>query len=674
MPHEPTIFDLIAERSPISGQEPGIEHPAPEHASLTIAGVVAALARMDVATLIPIMHLPPGPRGTRLWVYDTEVFPNLILHVFTDGAEVHVFHHGQWPALRAFVSDPSKALVGFNNAAYDDVLLRFILDHPDQSNADGVSRLHTLSVQTITGDISRALRFGRVPWGLSIDLHQLLNGGASLKEWECRMGFGLVAESPVDFARPVALHDLAEVLRYCCNDVHATCELLRRNLDLITMRQRIHELYRLTSDQIFVSSEARIAESTMLELLRRDSAATIWSLRDGAKRNPDNAPQIWPFSSLIAARVRFTSAPFAAVFTALQSAVLTVDQDFSIRIAVPAIPDLVARVAGTAFQLGVGGIHSLDGPGTFHADAEFAIVDLDVVSYYPSLILNEGWYPRHLGSRFLIHLRAMRDQRVAAKQAGDKRTANALKIVINSVYGKLNDQFSGIRSIPDAFRVTINGQLMLLMLVERLAALGAVVLGANTDGVTIRMARTSLGDGLPQALRAWEHDTGLSLEEVRYRSFFRRDVNNYLAVGEDGSAKTKGVFGDGAKADGAIIRRAAIAYLIAGRDPADTIAAADRVEDFLFYQRCRRDALLFQDSNSLGRTVRWYCTYADPPIVRRALTSTGGGTTVNHGHHARLANDIRGLTVADLQGLDRSYYIAQARELIAAVGVDLLCW
>lgn len=646
MTDQPTIFDLI-----------GDPHQPPADIA----------AEQPQSPQIPQMALPPGPRGTRLWVYDTEVFPNLVLHVFTDGTQVRIFHHGQWPALIGFVSDPAIALVGFNNASYDDVLLRAIVSGAVTTVADVLQ----LSGQAIAGAVPRELRYGKVPWGLSIDLHQLLNGRASLKEWECRLGFGLVAESPFDFTQPVPVDGVAEVIRYCCNDVHATCELLRQNLDLITMRQRIQELYRLASDQIFCSSEAKIAESTMLELLRRDSGTTIVALRDAARRNPDNGPQTWTFDQLIAPRVAFTSAPFAAVLTAMRGGALTVAADGGIRISIPAMPEMVARLAGTAFQLGVGGLHSLDGPGAFHASDGQAIVDLDVTSYYPSMILNEGWYPRHLGPRFLAHLRAMREQRVAAKQAGDKRTANALKIVINSVYGKLNDQFSGIRSIPDAFRVTINGQLILLMLIERLSALGAAILGANTDGVTIRLPSAALAEALPAATSAWERDTGLTLEQVRYRSFFRRDVNNYLAVGEDGALKTKGVFGDGAKGDGAIVRRAAIDYLIRGRDPAATVAAAERVEDFLFYQRCRRDSVLIQGRTVLGRTARWYCTFADPPIVRRTVGADVGGTTVNHGHRCRLAFDIRGLDLAQLSGLDRSYYVAQAHDLITSAGGSL---
>jgi hypothetical protein len=327
----------------------------------------------------------------------------------------------------------------------------------------------------------------------------------------------------------------------------------------------------------------------------------------------------------------------------------------------------VFTAGGVRYQLGTGGLHSLDQPGTWKADADTGLLDLDVTSYYPSLILNEGWYPKHYGPAFLDHLRSMRDRRIAAKQAGDKRTATALKIVINSVYGKLNDTFSSIRSVPDAFRVTLNGQLLLLMLIEGVSGAGAQVLSANTDGVTLRALRRLLDGPVREAVAAWQLQAGMTIEPSPYRALYRRDVNNYLAVGVDGSLKARGSFGDGSKGDGAIIRQAAVGWLIDGREPAETVARAEQVRDFLFYQRTRADAVLVHGSTDLGRIARWYAGFGGQPLRRRAVGAQESGSTVVHGHQARLAMDITGWTLADLPMLDRSYYIAEAWRLIRSV-------
>ncbi len=432
------------------------------------------------------------------------------------------------------------------------------------------------------------------------------------------------------------------------------------------MREVLQGIYG-QSDTIYSSGEAGIAEGTLAELARRASGVTRAQLKAAAAASPDNRPRTWPLIELVSPRVAFATAPYRDLLERIRAGSLHITERGGGHLDLPGIPDMVFATGGIRYQLGTGGLHSLDQPGSWQADDTTGLLDLDVTSYYPSLIINEGWYPKHYGPAFLDHLRSMRDRRVAAKAAGDKRTATALKIVINSVYGKLNDSYSSIRSVPDAFRVTLNGQLFLLMLIEALTRIGAKVLSANTDGVTIRASRTVLDGPLREVVAAWETAAGFSVERTPYRALFRRDVNNYLAVGADGTLKARGSFGDGTKGDGALVRQAAIGWLIDGIDPGETVAKADQVHDFLFYQRTRSDAVLVHGERELGRIARWYVGFGGQPVRRRAVGEREGGTTVVHGHQARLAMDISGWIMADLVLLDRSFYTAEAWRLIRSV-------
>jgi hypothetical protein len=598
-----------------------------------------------------------------VWVYDTEVFPNLVLHIFTDGTRTEIFHHGCWERLRAFLDNPRLVLAGFNNADFDDPILRFILRTPRAVVAD----VGALSGTIIEERAPSELRWGASPWAFAIDVLQLLNGRGSLKEWECKLGLDVVAESPHPFDRPLPPAAVGDVLRYCLNDVAATAQLLLRNWDLVQMREVLQGIYG-QSDGIYASGEAGIAEGTLAELARRASGVTRAQLKAAAAASPDNRPRTWPLIDLVAPRVAFTTAPYRDLLERVRAGRLHITERGGGHLELPGIPEMVFAADGVRYQLGTGGLHSLDQPGSWQADAATGLLDLDVTSYYPSLIINEGWYPRHYGPAFIDHLRSMRDRRVAAKAAGDKRTATALKIVINSVYGKLNDTFSSIRSVPDAFRVTLNGQLLLLMLIEGLARVGAQVLSANTDGVTIRAPQALLDGPVRQVVAEWEATAGLSVEHTPYRALFRRDVNNYLAVGMDGALKARGSFGDGTKGDGALVLQVAIGWLIDGIDPGETVAKADQVRDFLFYQRTRSDAVLMYGERELGRIARWYVGFGGQPVRRRPLGEREGGTTVVHGHQARLAMDITGWTMADLVLLDRSFYTEEAWRLIRAVG------
>ncbi|HEX3134106.1 MAG TPA: hypothetical protein VHX44_11060 [Planctomycetota bacterium] len=670
MANDPTIFDLLMPGDGTPAAPRPLPTVVPEPAAIDDTPVAAAVIDAAIAalrthgSLLPTCDLPPAPRGERVWVYDTEVFPNLVLHVFTDGVQTEVFHHGCWDALRAFVNDPRKVFAGFNSADYDDPVLRFILRTPTAIVADVLRLSGTIIEERAPSD----LRWGTRPWAFSIDVLQLLNGRGSLKEWECKLAMDRVAESPHPFDQPLPPSAIADVVRYCLNDVDATVRLLLRNWDLVQMREVLQGIYG-QSDNIYASGEAGIAEGTLVELARRATGVTHAQLKAAAAASPDNRPRIWSLAELIAPRTTFTTAPYRNLLERLRAGELHISERGGGHLELPELPGMVFDAGGVRYQLGTGGLHSLDQPGTWIADDSTGLLDLDVTSYYPSLIINEGWYPRHYGPAFLDHLRSMRDRRVAAKNAGDKRTATALKIVINSIYGKLNDTYSAIRSVPDAFRVTLNGQLHLLMLIEALGLAGARVLSANTDGVTIRVARATLDQRLPAVIAEWERHAGLTLERSDYRAFWRRDVNNYLAVMQDGTLKTRGAFGDGTKGDGAVIREAAIAWLIDGVEPADTVARADQVLGFLFYQRTRSDAVLLHGERELGRIARWYAGFGGPPLRRRTLGGEAA-TTVPHGHQARLALDITGWTMADLVLLDRSAYTAEAWRLIRSVEGD----
>ena len=65
--------------------------------------------------------------------------------------------------------------------------------------------------------------------------------------------------------------------------------------------------------------------------------------------------------------------------------------------------------------------------GEFISDDEFLIQDMDVASYYPNLIINNNFYPEHLGPDFIKVLKRLTAERLDAKHKGDKTKADGLK-------------------------------------------------------------------------------------------------------------------------------------------------------------------------------------------------------------------------------------------------------
>jgi hypothetical protein len=168
------------------------------------------------------------------------------------------------------------------------------------------------------------------------------------------------------------------------------------------------------------------------------------------------------------------------------------------------------------------------------------IYDIDVQSYYPNLAIRNKKAPQHLGDAFCeVYENIFETRKTFAKGTPENY---GLKISLNGVYGKSNDIYSYLYDPKFTMFITVNGQLLLSMLTEWvLTSTDAVLLQANTDGITVRMPRGQYS--IVQALmKKWEELTGLVLEDAHYKSMFIRDVNNYIAVTTDDKYKFKGAF------------------------------------------------------------------------------------------------------------------------------------
>jgi hypothetical protein len=387
--------------------------------------------------------------------------------------------------------------------------------------------------------------------------------------------------------------------------------------------------------------------------------------------NPDNKRTEWAGGDIIAPNVLFSTPPFKRIFSALSASKLVAANEHLTSWAwlAPGLPDdLIVKVADAEFQIGVGGLHSVDEPGVFQSDDTHVIIDLDVTSYYPSIIIQNRLAPNQIGPDFYKDMRLLRDKRVAAKKAGDKVTSDAIKLIVNSTFGHLNNRWSPLRSIPDALRITVNGQLYLLMLIESLHDNGAQILSANTDGVTIRWTRGAAELFLDGIIADWQSATGFVLERADYAVYARRDINGYLALTSEGKVKLKGAFQpDAAKGDGQVVKQAAIANILHGTPIDHFIHETFRtsgIRPFLYYQRCQNGGELFHGSDLVGRLARWYTVGRNETIKRR--NPAGTFAKIPNGENAWLAMK----TDSGFPPPDFSTYVERAAELVQSTQVN----
>jgi hypothetical protein len=196
-----------------------------------------------------------------------------------------------------------------------------------------------------------------------------------------------------------------------------------------------------------------------------------------------------------------------------------------------ALDGLRIRIGHGVYRMGIGGLHSSESCVSYRASPTLRIVDRDVTSYYPSLIINAGIAPPAYGHHFASVYHSLLQRRLAAKVAGNKVINEALKIVLNGTFGKLGSMYSMMYAPDQMIAVTITGQLALLMLIESLEECGVKVISANTDGV-VSLVPSHMQDTFEAVVTCWEMTTGFNTEETSYSALYMRDVNNYIAVYE----------------------------------------------------------------------------------------------------------------------------------------------
>ena len=619
------------------------------------------------------MRIPNAPGDKKVWLVDIEVFQDYFYAAFHNGERWKEYDHTSLAKLAEDLHNPDLVLAGFNNFAYDDLILAFIASDPTctpqkiyETSKDLIYNKDALREQIFQW------QYADRPWAYSIDVFQLLNGKGSLKEWACRIGSPLVAETPVDFDAPLPDDRIEDVKRYCKNDVHVTKQLLLQNWNRVTLRKTLADKFQLCG-RVYCMSEQSVAQHTFLTLHRQRTGEKSAEVRAKAAESPDNQEVAFLMSEIATPRACFATQGFRDFYSKYHASRIV---NFKESWKIVDGPDLSKiPLAGREFAMGVGGIHTVDGPGYFEATDDEAIIDLDVASYYPSLIIELGLFPSHMGSGFVEDMRRLRDMRLTAKRSGDKNTADALKIVINATFGKLNDKYSPIRSVPNAHRVTVNGQLFILMLVEDLHAMGCEIVSANTDGVTISLPRTGI-PAMREVCKKWQDYTKMELEEVEYAKIFRRDVNNYIAVSVAGKIKYKGAANaESGKGDLAIVKEACEKYLLEDVPPCVTIQNGidnNEWQKFISYLSTKNGAQLEWNGEMIGKRCRWLHTIDGHPLRRHNKATEKRAAIVAlvpNCTKVSIFNDATGKIRLSDMDLDVEFYEKAAWELIDSLGV-----
>jgi hypothetical protein len=203
-------------------------------------------------------------------------------------------------------------------------------------------------------------------------------------------------------------------------------------------------------------------------------------------------------------------------------------------------PNLNVVIDGFRFDFGTGGIHGSIESKVVKETKSYVIIDADVSSMYPNIAIANRVYPEHLSEKFCDIYEDVYKQRKSYPKGSAENMM--LKLALNGVYGDSNNEHSPFYDPKYTMTITINGQLSLCLLAEKLLRIeGLKLVQVNTDGVTVACPRNKQEDYY-RVCKEWQAKTGLQLEFNEYSKMFIRDVNNYIAVYKNGELKRKGAY------------------------------------------------------------------------------------------------------------------------------------
>ena len=347
----------------------------------------------------------------------------------------------------------------------------------------------------------------------NVDIRDDTQQGLSLKAIEGHLGMSVKESSvPFDIDRPLTPEEKAETEFYCKHDVDTAERLIDIRKDYLKNKINLGRLAGLDEVKAMGMTNAKL---------------TAAMLKATKKPHDDERKYVYPDNL----RKEYIPSEVFAFFDRMY--------DFSIPDSELFKGKFNLNIGECPVTLGYGGIHGAI-PNFFWEETEDrGIWNEDVGGYYPHLCTINGYTSRNIPSPQIYE--DILERRMKAKAAGDKHTANALKLVCNTTYGGLLNQYNDLYDPLMGRSVCISGQLYLLELAEHCyqEIKGLRIVQLNTDGIMVECDKQDY-DTLTAICAEWQSRTGFDLEEDTVIKIAQKDVNNYVEVQPGGKAKAKG--------------------------------------------------------------------------------------------------------------------------------------
>lgn len=476
--------------------------------------------------------------------YDIETYPNIFTFYARHRATSKEWlfeisdRRCDWKALSDWCAQLGEANVhgvGYNNLAFDYPVVHWIINLPEPPTAQTIFNY----AQAVINSMNSGNRFQYLVWDRDqvfkqIDLFKIKHFDnaakmTSLKQIEFNRGAHDIRDLPYKVGQNLTLDQIDPLIVYNRHDVIETEMFLAECDGDLALRESLGEKY---GKNFTNHNDTKIGEDIFIMKMEDAAPGSCYEYVNNRRQVRGTHRDSIRVCDIILPYVQFEHPEFNRILDWFRNQVIVETKGV--------FKDVSAVINGFSYDFGLGGIHGSIESRTVRSDDRYIIVDLDVTSFYPNLAIVNRLRPAHLPEIFCDVYNEIFLERKRHKKGSPENMA--LKLALNGAYGKSNSKFSPFYDPQFTMTITINGQLSLCMLAERMLKIPECeMIQVNTDGLTVRIPREHK-PMLDMYWKEWESVTGLELEEAIYDAMFIRDVNNYLSLTTSGKLKNKGAY------------------------------------------------------------------------------------------------------------------------------------
>ena len=503
---------------------------------------------------------------------------------------------------------------------------------------------------------------------------------------------------------------IPDMLHYNTNDVFIVCEMIRLYIDEIRLRYNISKAYNV---DVLSSSRSNIADNLFIKFYSEFSG-----LEPHRWRGKKTERTAMAFKRVIFDFIKFKTPELQEMLNEMKQVIIYSLGKKGLKEISYKHPNFKylktdtqsgwfeVKINKLVYSIATGGLHSQDIPRELRSkikynssftgreiwnnitDDSYIYIHTDIASFYPSLMSVYKIAPKHINNGCFVKLITwLKDTRVQAKHSTEEFIdgipkdvlAQVLKIVINSIYGKLGFEAGDICDRLAVLQVTINGQLMVMMLCEELELNGIEVVSANTDGIVIKLYKKDK-EKYEKILKDWLELTKLEADSEEYECYINRDINNYCIKELNGKISYKGALNPLMYAidlqkgyDMPIVAKAVVNFFLDNKPVLETFYEAENILDFCKTQNVGRqynvEFTINGKTEQIQRNVRFYVSNGGG-IVEKVHKEDKSRNGLCAGQTVTILNTLDDKSIA-FRNINYNYYYNEAIKIIDPIKLQI---